>query len=82
MYVAKKRIFVKNEKGKYEYRLPGEYVPEAENWKNIEFWLDDGAIAFVKDVPIKKEPEKIARIDEDPVEKKFKRKNFKKKKKL
>jgi len=38
-YIALKEIKIKTDDGRYVVRKPGEAVPEAAGWKNVEYWV-------------------------------------------
>jgi hypothetical protein len=50
-YIAKKRIKVKTNRGTYEWRDPGDPVPEVQSWDSydIEVYIDQNIIAKTKD---------------------------------
>lgn len=49
-YVALKRLKVGN-----EYRIPGELVPEAKEWRNRASWINTGHIAPVEEPALENE---------------------------
>lgn len=53
-YIAKKRIKVKTNLGTYEWREPGDPVPEVQSWDayDIEVYMDQNIIGKKEDSPI------------------------------
>lgn len=45
MYKALKQLKVQTEDGKIEIRNPGDIVPEADDWPNLQPWISKGFIA-------------------------------------
>lgn len=38
-FIALKEIRIKTDDGRYVLRKPGEAVPEADGWKNLDYWV-------------------------------------------
>jgi len=49
MWIAKSRINIKSFSGNYEFRNPGDPVPEAANWSDVEFWAEHGDIEWIEE---------------------------------
>lgn len=63
-YIALKRMLVKTNQGKYEWREPGDLVPEVQSWNkyDIEIYIEQKKIKEVKEeLKLTKESETLSK---------------------